>query len=72
MTVVLTGIGALGALSDMFEKYAKKLNVTIMFEVIKKAANNNIIMAMINFQNSLYLAPKSSALYKNPFKNSRR
>ena len=28
----------LGAVSDMFEKYAGKLNVTIRLEVIKKAA----------------------------------
>ena len=72
MTVVLIVIAALGAVSDMFEKYAKKLNVIIMLEVIQKAANNNIIIAIINFQNSFYLAPKSSALYKNRFKNSRR
>ena len=76
MTVVLIAIAALGAVSDMFEKNAKKLNVTIMLEVIQKAANNNnnnnIIIAIINFQNSFYLAPKSSALYKNRFKNSRR
>ena len=58
-------IAALGAISDMFEKYAKKLNVIIMLEVIQKAANNNIIIAMINFQNSFYLAPNSIALYKN-------
>ena len=31
-------IGALGAVSDMFEKYAGKLNVTIKLEVIQKAA----------------------------------
>ena len=66
MTVVhvLIVIAALGAISDMFEKYAKKLNVIIMLEVIQKAANNNIIMVIINFQNSFYLAPNSSALYK--------
>ena len=52
MTIVLIGIGALGAVSDMFEKYAKKLNVTIMLEVIQKAANNNIITAIKKFQNS--------------------
>ena len=72
MTVVLIVIAALGAVSDMFEKYAKKLNVIIMLEVIQKAANNNnIIIAIINFQNSFYLAPNSSALYKNRFENSR-
>ena len=31
------GIGALGAVSDMFEKYMGKLNVTIRLEVIQKA-----------------------------------
>ena len=72
MTVVLIAIAALGAISDMFEKCAKKLNVIIMLEVIQKAANNNIIIAIINFQNSFYLVPNSSALYKNRFKNSRR
>lgn len=73
MAVVLIAIAALGAISDMFEKYAKKLNVIIMLEVIQKAANNNnIIVAILNFQNSFYLAPNSSALYKNRFKNSRR
>ena len=71
MTIVLIGIGALGTVSDMFEKYAKKLNVTIMLEVIQKAANNNIMIAIKNFQNSFYQAPKSSALYKNPLKNSK-
>ena len=65
-------IAALGAISDMFDKYARKLNVIIMLEVIQKAANNNIIIAIINFQNSFYLAPNSIALYKNRFKNSRR
>ena len=64
MTVVLIVIAALRAISDIFEKYAKKLNVIIMLEVIQKAANNNIIMVIINFQNSFYLAPNSSALYK--------
>ena len=34
VTVVLIVIAALGAVSDRFEKYAKKLNVTIMLEVI--------------------------------------
>ena len=29
--------GALGAVSDMFEKYAGKLNITIRLEVIQKA-----------------------------------
>ena len=72
VTVVLIVVAALGAVSDMFEKYAKKLNVTIMLEVFQKAANNNIIIAIINFQNSLYLGPKSSALYKNRFQYSRR
>ena len=71
---MLIVIAALGTVSDMFEKYAKKLNVIIMLEVIQKAANNNnnnIIIAIINFQNSFYLGPNSSALYKNRFKNSR-
>ena len=36
--VVPVGIGALGAVSDMFEKYMGKLNVTIRLEVIQKAA----------------------------------
>ena len=30
--------GALGAVSDMFEKYMGKLNVTIRLEVIQKVA----------------------------------
>ena len=37
MTVVPTVIGALGTVSDMFQKYAGKLNVTIILEVIQKA-----------------------------------
>ena len=35
--VVPVGIGALGAVSDMFEKYMGKLNVTIRLEVIQIA-----------------------------------
>ena len=31
-------VGALGTVSDMFEKYAGKLNFTIRLEVIKNAA----------------------------------
>ena len=31
------GIGALGAVSNMFEKYMRKLNVTIRLEVIQIA-----------------------------------
>ena len=31
-------MGALGTVSDMFEKYAGKLNITIRLEVIKNAA----------------------------------
>jgi len=31
-------MGALGTVSDMFEKYAGKLNFTIRLEVIKNAA----------------------------------
>ena len=38
MTVVPVVIGALGTVSDMFEKYAGKLNVTIRLEMIQKAA----------------------------------
>ena len=36
MTVVPTVIRALGAVSDMFQKYAGKLNVTIILEVNQK------------------------------------
>ena len=36
--VVPIVIGALRVASDMFEKYAAKLNVTIRLEVIRKAA----------------------------------
>ena len=36
VTVVLIVIGALGAVSDMFEKYTGKLDVTIRLEVIQK------------------------------------
>ena len=38
MIVVPIVIGALGAVSGMCEKYAGKLNVTISFKVIQKAA----------------------------------
>ena len=38
VTVVPVVIGALIAVSDLFEKYAGKLNVTIRFEVIQKVA----------------------------------
>ena len=38
VTVVLIVIGALGAASDMFEKYIGKLDVTIRLEVIQKTA----------------------------------
>ena len=31
-------MGALGTVSDMFEKYAGKLNITIRLEVIKNTA----------------------------------
>ena len=37
VTVVPIVDGALGAVSDMFEKYAGKLNITIRLEVIQKA-----------------------------------
>ena len=37
-TVVAFVIGALGAVSDLFEKYTGKLNVTIRLEMIQKAA----------------------------------
>ena len=37
MTVVPIVDGALGAVSDMFEKYAGKLNITIRLQVIQKA-----------------------------------
>ena len=38
VTVVAFVIGAMGAASDLFEKYAGKLNVTIRLEMIQKAA----------------------------------
>ena len=38
MMVVPIVIGALGAESDMFEKYMGKLDVTIRLEVIQKTA----------------------------------
>ena len=38
MTVVPTVIEALRAVSDMFEKYMGKLDVTIRLEVIQKMA----------------------------------
>lgn len=38
MTVTPIVIGALGAVTDMFEKYTRKLNVTIRLEVIQKGA----------------------------------
>ena len=37
VTVVAFVIGALGAVSDLFEKYTGKLNVTIRLEMILKA-----------------------------------
>ena len=37
-TVVAFVIGSLGAVSDLFEKYTGKLNVTIRLEMIQKAA----------------------------------
>ena len=38
MTVTPIVMGALGAVTDMFEKYTGKLNVIIRLEVIRKAA----------------------------------
>ena len=38
MTVVPIVIGPLGAVSDMFEKYMGKLDVTIRLKVIEKTA----------------------------------
>ena len=38
MTVVQIVIGALGAVSDLFEKYKGKCDVTIRLEVIQKTA----------------------------------
>ena len=38
VTVVAFVIGAMGAVSDLFEKYTGKLNVTIRLEMIQKAA----------------------------------
>ena len=36
VTVVAFVIGAMGAVSDLFEKYTGKLNVTIRLEMIRK------------------------------------
>ena len=38
VTVISVVVGALGVISDMFERYIKKLDVKIAMEVIQKAA----------------------------------
>ena len=38
VTVIPARVGALGVISDKFERYTKKLNVKIVMEVIQKTA----------------------------------